>query len=106
MRITKPHRLDISGDIWHPSLEICITWHKTDLQECRQILPFFSSGVGRASARKTIGRVVAGAVAEKFLSHYGIEIVAFTSSVGLIFLSPNKDAFELPNEPVVPAVVG
>jgi chorismate synthase len=48
-----------------------------------------SSGGGRASARETIGRVAAGAVAEKILSLlYGIEIVAFTSSVGSEFLFP------------------
>ncbi|MBD3347355.1 MAG: chorismate synthase [Chitinivibrionales bacterium] len=42
-----------------------------------------SSGGGRASARETIGRVCAGAVAEKFLSEtYGTEIVAWVSSVG------------------------
>jgi chorismate synthase len=44
-----------------------------------------SSGGGRASARETIGRVAAGAVAEKWLKEaYGIEIVAFVSSVGEI----------------------
>ena len=48
-----------------------------------------SSGGGRSSARETIGRVAAGAVAEKILSLlYGIEIVAFTSSVGSEFLFP------------------
>jgi chorismate synthase len=48
-----------------------------------------SSGGGRASARETIGRVAAGAVAEKILSLlYGVEIVAFTSSVGSEFLFP------------------
>ena len=42
-----------------------------------------SSGGGRASARETIGRVAAGAVAEKFLhERYGVEIVAWVSSVG------------------------
>jgi len=42
-----------------------------------------SSGGGRSSARETIGRVAAGAIAEKYLSlAYGIEIVAFTASVG------------------------
>ncbi|MEJ2478309.1 MAG: chorismate synthase [Desulfobacterales bacterium] len=41
-----------------------------------------SSGGGRASARETVGRVAAGAVAEKFLSkRYGIEIVAWVSAV-------------------------
>lgn len=41
-----------------------------------------SSGGGRASARETIGRVCAGAIAEKFLKeNYGIEIIAWVSSV-------------------------
>ncbi|RDB28606.1 Chorismate synthase [Hypsizygus marmoreus] len=44
-----------------------------------------SSGGGRSSARETIGRVAAGAIAEKYLKlAYGIEIVAFVSSVGKI----------------------
>jgi chorismate synthase len=43
------------------------------------------SGGGRSSARETIGRVAAGAVAEKFLrKRYGAEIVAWVSSVGEI----------------------
>ncbi|SEA80293.1 chorismate synthase [Desulfuromusa kysingii] len=42
-----------------------------------------SSGGGRSSARETIGRVAAGAIAEKYLlQEYGIEIVAWVSSVG------------------------
>ncbi|CAG8744741.1 3276_t:CDS:2, partial [Acaulospora morrowiae] len=41
-----------------------------------------SSGGGRSSARETIGRVAAGAIAEKYLKlAHGIEIVAFVSSV-------------------------
>ncbi|KXN74169.1 putative ARO2-chorismate synthase [Conidiobolus coronatus NRRL 28638] len=44
-----------------------------------------SSGGGRSSARETIGRVAAGAVAEKYLRQvYGTEIIAFVSSVGNI----------------------
>ena len=43
------------------------------------------SGGGRASARETIGRVAAGAIAEKLLSErYGIDIVAWVSSVSRI----------------------
>jgi chorismate synthase len=43
------------------------------------------SGGGRASARETVGRVAAGAVAEKFLSErYGIETVAWVSAVAAI----------------------
>jgi len=42
-----------------------------------------ASGGGRSSARETIGRVVAGAVAEKFLTvKYGVQIVAWVSAVG------------------------
>ncbi|KAK7522224.1 chorismate synthase [Phyllosticta citriasiana] len=48
-----------------------------------------SSGGGRSSARETIGRVAAGAIAEKYLREaYGVEIVAFTASVGKEFLFP------------------
>ncbi|KAJ6082204.1 hypothetical protein N7499_007078 [Penicillium canescens] len=40
-----------------------------------------SSGGGRSSARETIGRVAAGAIAEKYLSlSHNVEIVAFVSS--------------------------
>lgn len=50
-----------------------------------------SSGGGRSSARETIGRVAAGAVAEKWLREtYGIEIVAWVSAVGGIE-SPEAD---------------
>ncbi len=44
-----------------------------------------SSGGGRSSARETIGRVAAGAVAEKILKErYDLSIVAYVSSVGTI----------------------
>ncbi|KAL1741962.1 chorismate synthase [Schizophyllum fasciatum] len=44
-----------------------------------------SSGGGRSSARETIGRVAAGAIAEKYLKEvYGVEIVAFVSGVGKV----------------------
>jgi chorismate synthase len=42
-----------------------------------------ASGGGRSSARETVGRVAAGAVAEKFLwERFGVEIVAWVSAVG------------------------
>lgn len=48
-----------------------------------------SSGGGRSSARETIGRVAAGAIADKYLRlAYGVEITAFVSSVGNAFLFP------------------
>ncbi|MDR2548803.1 MAG: chorismate synthase [Desulfobulbus sp.] len=48
-----------------------------------------SSGGGRSSARETIGRVAAGAIAEKWLREtYGTEIVAWVSAVGDIEAPP------------------
>lgn len=50
-----------------------------------------SSGGGRSSARETIGRVAAGAIAELFLrERYGVSIVAWVSSVGPIDM-PDTD---------------
>ncbi|KAL8733320.1 MAG: hypothetical protein Q9166_002144 [cf. Caloplaca sp. 2 TL-2023] len=49
-----------------------------------------SSGGGRSSARETIGRVSAGAIAEKYLSlAHGVEIAAFVDSVGDEYLFPS-----------------
>jgi chorismate synthase len=54
-----------------------------------------SSGGGRSSARETIGRVAAGAIAEKWLHEtYGTEIVAWVSAVGDIE-APEVDALQL-----------
>jgi chorismate synthase len=61
-----------------------------------------SSGGGRSSARETIARVAAGAVAEKYLKEsYGIEIVAFVSSVGSIELI--EETPEFPSRSMNPA---
>lgn len=57
-----------------------------------------SSGGGRSSARETIGRVAAGAIAEKYLREaYGIEIVAFTNSIGPEFLFPPTSTHPTPS---------
>ena len=56
-----------------------------------------SSGGGRSSARETIGRVAAGAIAEKYLSvAHGVEIVAFTNSVGPEHLFPSSKEHPTP----------
>lgn len=58
-----------------------------------------SSGGGRSSARETIGRVAAGAVAEKYLKEaFGVEIVAFVSSVGKVHI-PRFPGEKLAGEP-------
>lgn len=54
-----------------------------------------SSGGGRSSARETIGRVAAGAIAEKWLREtYGTEIVAWVSAVGDIE-APEVDVLKI-----------
>ena len=54
-----------------------------------------SSGGGRSSARETIGRVAAGAIAEKWLREtYGTEIVAWVSAVGDIE-APDMDTLRI-----------
>lgn len=57
-----------------------------------------SSGGGRSSARETIGRVAAGAVAEKYLADaFGMEIVAYTNSVGPVELFPSTKEHPSPS---------
>ncbi|KAI0310993.1 chorismate synthase [Amylostereum chailletii] len=69
-----------------------------------------SSGGGRSSARETIGRVAAGAIAEKYLKQaFGIEIVAFVSSVGKVHLpatvpSPSQAPIDEEDEDVEDAL--
>lgn len=43
-------------------------------------------GGGRSSGRETIGRVAAGAVASLILKELGIELVAYTKSIGPVYL--------------------
>lgn len=47
-------------------------------------------GGGRSSARETIGRVAAGAIAVKFLEQLGISVKAYTKSIGPIEIDGNK----------------
>ena len=52
-------------------------------------------GGGRSSARETVSRVVAGAVAKLFLKQHGISINAYTSQVGDIKLLKNHHDLDL-----------
>lgn len=52
-------------------------------------------GGGRSSARETIARVVAGAVAKLLLKHEGINVQAFVKSVGDIMVSKNYQELDL-----------
>ena len=52
-------------------------------------------GGGRTSARETISRCVAGAIAKQCLAQQGITIQAFTSEVGDIRLEKGSDDYDL-----------
>lgn len=57
-----------------------------------------SSGGGRSSARETIGRVAAGAIAEKYLTlAHGVEIVSWVSSVGPVHHFPPTASHPTPS---------
>jgi chorismate synthase len=47
-------------------------------------------GSGRSSGRETSGRVAAGAIAKKILATLGVEITAYTASIGNISYNPNN----------------
>lgn len=47
-------------------------------------------GGGRSSGRETAARVAAGAVAKKILKELGVQILAYTLSIGDIFIDTNK----------------
>lgn len=47
-------------------------------------------GGGRSSGRETIGRVAAGAVAAKLLREFGIELTAYTKSIGPVTVDMSK----------------
>ena len=64
-----------------------------------------ASGGGRASARETVGRVAAGAVADKYLKDvYDIDIVAWVSAVGPV-LSPEPDTEKITRKQVDASLV-
>lgn len=52
-------------------------------------------GGGRSSARETIARVVAGAIAKLYLKQFGIDITAYTSQVGHIKLEQGYKELDL-----------
>ena len=51
-------------------------------------------GGGRSSARETIGRVAAGAIAKKILEQLGVEFIAFTRSIGDICVPESEYHYE------------
>jgi len=52
-------------------------------------------GGGRSSARETLARVAAGAIAQKYLQQYNIHIASYVSAVGPIALTETYDQLDL-----------
>jgi chorismate synthase len=52
-------------------------------------------GGGRSSARETLARVAAGAVAKLFLAHMGVKITAYVSQVGPVKTDPDYKKLDL-----------
>jgi len=54
-------------------------------------------GGGRSSARETVARVAAGAIAKLLLKHYGITCESYVSQVGALKLEKSYQALDLSN---------
>ncbi len=52
-------------------------------------------GGGRSSARETVARVVAGAIAQQLLAHYGVHVYSYVSSVGALQLEKTYAQLDL-----------
>ena len=52
-------------------------------------------GGGRSSARETAARVAAGAVAAQLLVHFGVEVLAYVSAVGIIEVPVGYEELDL-----------
>lgn len=86
----KDHRsgdYDNMKDVYRPSHADYVYQSKYGLRDHR--------GGGRSSARETIARVVAGAIAKLALNNAGISVTAFTSSVGNLHLNKHYTELDL-----------
>ncbi len=89
VRNENQHSKDYSNikDLFRPSHADFTYYAKYGIRDYR--------GGGRTSARETIARVVAGAVAKQLLAPLGITIQAFTSQVGPISLEKTYKDYDL-----------
>jgi chorismate synthase len=79
----KPADYDALKNIYRPG-HADFTWEtKYGIRDHR--------GGGRASARETACRVVGGAIAMQFLKHFGVEVNAWTSTIGPVSLPEDTD---------------
>lgn len=78
---------DNMKDVYRPSHADFTYTQKYGLRDHR--------GGGRSSARETISRVVAGALAKMALKQLGVEITAYTSQVGELKLDKDYTSYDL-----------
>jgi chorismate synthase len=83
----KPKDYDHNSDVYRPSHADFTYDQKYSIRDHR--------GGGRSSARETVSRVVAGAIAKLLLKHQGITINAYTSQVGDIKLLKDHHDLDL-----------
>lgn len=89
VRNTNQHSDDYDNlrDVFRPSHADFTYWQKYGIRDHR--------GGGRSSARETISRVVAGALAKLVLRQLGITIQAYTQQVGDIVLAGTYEDYDL-----------
>lgn len=84
------------ADVFRPGHADYTFWEKYGIRDYR--------GGGRSSGRETVGRVAAGAVADKILRRLGIAIITYTKSIGPVEIKKMdvneicRNAFYMPDE--------
>jgi len=69
-------------EIFRPGHGDFTYWQKYGIRDWR--------GGGRASGRETVARVAAGAVADKVIALAGMEVIAYTRSIGVVSIRKSK----------------
>lgn len=89
IRNSNQHSFDYDNlkDVYRPSHADYTYQQKYGIRDHR--------GGGRSSARETIARCVAGAIAKLALKQLGIDIIAYTSQVGAIRLDKSYTGYDL-----------
>lgn len=98
VRNADQHSKDYSNiaEVFRPGHADFTFWEKYGIRDYR--------GGGRSSGRETIGRVAAGALAKQMLEKLGIEVCAFTKSIGPVEISSfdfneiAKNSFAMPDD--------
>ena len=88
------HNLDVDSSKYEPIKNLLKPGH-ANYAYLEKYGIFDYRGGGRSSARETVCRVAAGAIAKKFLSGKGIELVAFIKQIGNVETHLQEDRFDV-----------